>query len=136
MIEGLLDGTVDMIATDHAPHAAVEKAGGLEKSAMGVVGLETSFAVCYTHLVKPGILSLARLIALMSVNPGRRFGIGTELEEGQPADLCAFALQCTIHRRAQTVSASMGAATPFAGQRLFGVCKYTLVNGGIVWQQQ
>ena len=133
LIEGLCDGTVDMIATDHAPHSAEEKAKGLEKSAMGVVGLETSFAVCYTHLVKPGILTLEQLIEKMSIAPGRRFGIGTEIEEGQPADLCAFALneQYTVE---PDRFASMGRATPFAGQKLFGVCKYTIVNGGIVWQ--
>ena len=134
LIEGIIDGTVDMIATDHAPHSAEEKSRGLEKSAMGVVGLETAFAVCYTHLVKPGIISLERLIELMSAAPARRFGIGASLSVGQPADLCAFALNESF-----TVDpgkfASMGRATPFAGQTLFGVCKYTIVNGGIVWQQ-
>ena len=133
LIAGLCDGTIDMIATDHAPHSAEEKSRGLEKSAMGVVGLETSFAVCYTYLVKPGIITLEQLIEKMSIAPGRRFGIGTEIEEGQPADLCAFALdeQYTVEPER---FASMGRATPFAGQKLFGVCKYTIVNGGIVWQ--
>ncbi|MBQ2767763.1 MAG: dihydroorotase [Clostridia bacterium] len=134
LIEGIIDGTVDMIATDHAPHSAEEKTRGLEKSAMGVVGLETAFAVCYTHLVKTGIIPLERLIDLMSIAPARRFGIGASLSVGQPADLCAFALNESF-----TVDpskfASMGKATPFAGQTLFGVCKYTIVNGGIVWQQ-
>ncbi len=134
LIEGIIDGTVDMIATDHAPHSAEEKSRGLEKSAMGVVGLETAFAVCYTHLVKTGIISLSRLIELMSTAPARRFGIGASLEVGRPADLCAFALdeQFTVD---PSKFASMGKATPFAGQKLFGVCKYTIVNGGIVWQQ-
>ncbi len=133
LIEGLCDGTIDMIATDHAPHSAEEKSRGLEKSAMGVVGLETSFAVCYTHLVKPGIITLEQLIEKMSIAPGRRFGIGSEIEEGLPADLCAFDLneQYTVEPER---FASMGRATPFAGQNLFGVCKYTIVNGGIVWQ--
>ncbi|MBQ3125891.1 MAG: dihydroorotase [Clostridia bacterium] len=133
LIEGLCDGTIDMIATDHAPHSAEEKSRGLEKSAMGVVGLETSFAVCYTHLVKPGIITLEQLIEKMSINPGRRFGMGTEIEVGQAADLCAFDLneQYTVEPGR---FASMGHATPFAGQNLFGVCKYTIVNGGLVWQ--
>ena len=134
LLEGIVDGTIDMIATDHAPHSPEEKAKGLAGSAMGVVGLETSFGVCYTRLVKPGIISLERLIDLMSIAPGRRFGIGSEIEAGQPADLCAFALheQYTVDPER---FASMGRATPFAGQKLFGVCKYTIVNGGIVWQQ-
>ena len=92
LIEGLLDGTIDMIATDHAPHSREEKGRGLEKSAMGVVGLETAFAAVYTHLVKPGRLSLGRLVDLLHGNPARRFGFGTPLAEGSPADLTAFDL--------------------------------------------
>ena len=76
LLAGIQDGTVDMIATDHAPHAPEEKAGGLEKSLNGIVGLETAFPVLYTHLVRPGILSLETLIDLMHTNPARRFGIG------------------------------------------------------------
>lgn len=79
LIEGLLDGTIDMIVTDHAPHSREEKARGLEKSAMGVVGLETSFAACYTSFVKPGVLPLGKLMDLMHDAPMRRFGCGTEL---------------------------------------------------------
>ena len=75
LIEAVLDGTVDMIATDHAPHSADEKSRGLEKSAMGIVGLETAFPLLYTYLVKPGIVSLEKLVELMHVNPCRRFGI-------------------------------------------------------------
>ncbi|HIY32380.1 MAG TPA: dihydroorotase, partial [Candidatus Evtepia faecavium] len=82
LLAGIQDGTVDMIATDHAPHASEEKAGGLEKSLNGIVGLETAFPVLYTHLVRPGILSLETLIDLMHTNPARRFGIGAPLEEG------------------------------------------------------
>ena len=77
LIQGIQDGTIDMIATDHAPHSAEEKGRGLEKSAMGVVGLETSFAACYTHLVRPGIISLEKLVDLMHGAPRRRFGFGT-----------------------------------------------------------
>ncbi|MBR6543622.1 MAG: dihydroorotase, partial [Anaerotignum sp.] len=80
LIAGILDGTIDMIATDHAPHSAEEKSKGLEKSMMGVVGLETAFPVLYTELVKKGVLSLNKLIELMHTNPRNRFGIGTALE--------------------------------------------------------
>ena len=82
LIEGLLDGTIDMLVTDHAPHSREEKARGLEKSAMGVVGLETSFAASYTALVQTGILPLGKLVDLMHGAPMRRFGCGTELAEG------------------------------------------------------
>ena len=135
LIEGLLDGTIDMIATDHAPHSAEEKGRGLEKSAMGVVGLETAFAAVYTHLVKPGILSMERLMALLNGNAAKRFGFGTPLEEGQPADLTVFDLDkpYTVDpERFQT----MGRATPFAGMELYGVCKLTMVDGRIVWQEE
>ena len=134
LIEGLLDGTIDMIATDHAPHSAEEKSRGLEKSAMGVVGLETAFAAVYTHLVKPGILSMERLMALLNGNAAKRFGFGTPLEAGQPADLTVFDLDkpYTVDpERFQT----MGRATPFAGMELYGVCKLTMVDGRIVWQE-
>ncbi len=134
LIEGLLDGTIDMIATDHAPHSAEEKGRGLEKSAMGVVGLETAFAAVYTHLVKPGILSMERLMALLNGNAAKRFGFGTPLEAGQPADLTVFDLDkpyAVDPARFQT----MGRATPFAGMELYGVCKLTMVDGRIVWQE-
>ena len=90
LIEGLLDGTIDMLVTDHAPHSREEKAQGLEKGAMGVVGLETSFAASYTALVRPASCRLGKLVDLMHGAPMRRFGYGTELAEGQPADLTAF----------------------------------------------
>ena len=134
LIEGLLDGTIDMIATDHAPHSAEEKGRGLEKSAMGVVGLETAFAAVYTHLVKPGILSMERLMALLNGNAAKRFGFGPPLEAGQPADLTVFDLDkpyAVDPARFQT----MGRATPFAGMELYGVCKLTMVDGRIVWQE-
>ena len=135
LIAGICDGTIDMIATDHAPHSAEEKARGLERSAMGVVGLETSFAACYTHLVKPGILPLAKLIDLMHGAPMRRFGIGTELAAGQPADLTVFDLN-----RSRTVDPeqflSKGRATPFSGMELSGVCRMTMIGGEIVWKEE
>ena len=85
LVEGILDGTIDMIITDHAPHSAEEKSRGLEKSLMGVVGLECAFAVLYTGLVKPGILSLEKLLDLMWGAPKRRFGVGTPIAAGEPA---------------------------------------------------
>lgn len=135
LIEGLLDGTIDMLVTDHAPHSREEKGRGLEKSAMGVVGLETSFAAAYTHLVKPGILSLSKLVDLMHGAPMRRFGCGTELAVGQPADLTAFDLE-----ESYTVDPekflTLGRATPFAGTELTGVCKMTMIGGEIVWEEK
>ena len=135
LIEGLLDGTIDMIVTDHAPHSREEKARGLEKSAMGVVGLETSFAACYTSFVKPGVLPLGKLVDLMHDAPMRRFGCGTELAIGQPADLTVFNLsESYVVEPEQFLS--MGRATPFAGVTLTGVCKMTMIDGKIVWKEE
>ena len=135
LIEGLLDGTIDMLVTDHAPHSREEKAQGLEKSAMGVVGLETSFAASYTALVQTGILPLGKLVDLMHGAPMRRFGCGTELAEGQPADLTAFDLTKTYTVDPETFL-TMGRATPFAGRALTGVCKLTMVGGEPVWKEE
>lgn len=135
LIAGILDGTVSMIATDHAPHEAETKNRGLEKSAMGVVGLETAFAVMYTFFVKKGVFPLEKLVELMSVNPAKRFGIGSPLEEGRPADLAVFDLS-----REWTVDPerflSLGRATPFAGMTLSGQCVLTLVGGEAAWQDE
>ena len=135
LIEGLLDGTIDMLVTDHAPHSREEKARGLEKSAMGVVGLETSFAASYTALVQTGILSLEKLVDLMHGAPMRRFGCGTELAEGQPADLTAFDLTKTYTVDPETFL-TMGRATPFAGRALTGVCKLTMIGGSHIWKEE
>ena len=135
LIEGLLDGTIDMLVTDHAPHSREEKARGLEKSAMGVVGLETSFAASYTALVQTGILPLEKLVDLMHGAPMRRFGCGTELAEGQPADLTAFDLTRTYTVDPETFL-TMGRATPFAGRALTGVCKLTMIGGEPVWKEE
>lgn len=128
LIEGILDGTVDMIATDHAPHSAEEKSRGLQGSAMGIVGLETAFPVLYTELVKTGILSLTHLAQLMSVAPRLRFGlpIGNDFSIWDLND-------CRIVDPAQFLS--KGRATPFAGRMLYGVCKQTIYGGNIVWQE-
>lgn len=135
LLAGIQDGTVDMIATDHAPHAPEEKAGGLEKSLNGIVGLETAFPVLYTHLVRPGILSLETLIDLMHTNPARRFGIGAPLEEGAPADLTVFDLDAQYTIRPEDFL-SQGKSSPFAGERVFGKCLLTLSDGEIAWQAE
>ena len=135
LIEGLLDGTIDMLVTDHAPHSREEKARGLEKSAMGVVGLETSFTASYTALVQTGILPLEKLVDLMHGAPMRRFGCGTELAEGQPADLTAFDLTKTYTVDPETFL-TMGRSTPFAGCALTGVCKLTMIGGEPVWKEE
>ena len=134
LIEGLLDGTIDMLVTDHAPHSHEEKAKGLEKSAMGVVGLETSFAASYTHLVKKGILPLEKLVELMHTSPMRRFGCGTEIAVGQVADLTVFDLNETYTVDPETFL-TMGRATPFTGTQLTGACKLTMIGGEIVWKE-
>lgn len=115
LIEGIKDGTIDCIATDHAPHTADEKGRGLKGSAMGVVGLETAFGVCHTHLVKTGIISLQRLVELMCLNPRRIFGLEVEGE----ANLAIFDLMknWTVD---SSKFASMGKATPFEGMELNG----------------
>lgn len=124
LIEGIKDGTIDCIATDHAPHTADEKSRGLKGSAMGVVGLETAFGVCYTHLVKTGIITLKRLVELMSLNPRRIFRLEVEGE----ANLSVFDLE-----REWTVDSnefrSMGKATPFEGMELTGKPTALLYNG-------
>ena len=135
LIEGIVDGTIDMIATDHAPHSAEEKGRGLEKSAMGVVGLETAFAAMYTHLVKPGIITMERLVELMHTAPRRRFGVGTALKEGGAADFTVFDVN-----RSYTVDPAefktMGRATPFTGMELYGRCLLTMKDGHVVWQEE
>ena len=134
LVEGILDGTIDMIITDHAPHSAQEKSRGLEKSLMGVVGLECAFAVLYTGLVKGGILSLEKLLDLMHTAPARRFGVGTPIAVGQPADLTVFDLE-----KKWTVDPeqflSLGRATPFQGWEVQGACKMTFIGGEIAWQE-
>ena len=126
LLQGILDGTIDMIATDHAPHSAEEKSRGLEKSAFGIVGIETAFPILYTYLVKPGILSLDELLELLCVNPRRRFGLplGTDysiwdLNAAYPIDPEDFL--------------SKGRATPFAGWQVSGKCIATICDGKLVY---
>ena len=135
LIEGIVDGTIDMIATDHAPHSAEEKGRGLEKSAMGVVGLETAFAAMYTHLVKTGVITMERLVELMHTAPCRRFGIGSELKEGGIANFTVFDLEKSYTVDPEEFK-TMGRATPFTGMELFGRCLLTMKDGAIVWQEE
>ncbi len=134
LIEGIKDGTIDVIATDHAPHSAEEKSKGLEKSMMGVVGIETAFAVCYTKLVKTGIITLEKLTELLSVNAKSRFGIGSEIKVGEKADLTIFDLDANFTVNPQEFL-SKGKATPFEGWKLCGRCKLTMVDGKIVYNE-
>jgi dihydroorotase len=127
LLEGILDGTIDMIATDHAPHSAEEKSRGLEKSLMGVVGLETAFPVLYTELVEPGMLSLEKLVALLCLNPRERFG----LPAGE--DFTVFDLGAAyVIDPADFVS--LGRATPFEGRTVHGKCLLTVCQGRVAWQ--
>lgn len=134
LIEGIKDGTIDLIITDHAPHSAEEKSKGLSGSAMGVVGLEVCFPVLYTNLVKTGIISLEKLLELMNTNARKIFGIGTEIKVGQPADLTVYDLNEEYDIDSSTF-VSMGRATPFDGNHVFGRCKMTMCDGNIVWNE-
>ncbi len=134
LIEGILDGTIDMIATDHAPHSAGEKSQGLEKSAMGITGLETAFPVLYTELVKKNIISIEKLIELMSVNPRKRFKIPGGLSIGDAADITVIDTEKSrIINPAEFLS--KGKSTPFAGRKVWGECVMTISKGEIVWQE-
>ena len=129
------DGTIDVVATDHAPHTAEEKSRGLEFSAMGVVGLETSFAVIYTKLVKQGIISLEKAIEVMAEAPRRIFGLGGGLREGEAADIAVFDLEKSFTVDPDTFL-SMGRSTPFEGWQLQGECCLTLVDGKVAYEKR
>ena len=128
LLQGVLDGTVDMIATDHAPHSVQEKAQGLEKSPFGIVGLETALPVLYTQLVKPGVLSVQRLLELLVYTPRRRFGI----PEDRSFSLWRLDEAFTVQPDAFL---SLGRATPYAGERLLGVNYLTVLNGKAVYER-
>jgi len=132
--KGLLDGTIDAIATDHAPHSAEEKAKGLKGSAMGIVGLETAFPVLYTNLVETGILPLQKLIELLTVRPEKRFGILGGIRIGQPADLTVFDLNESFLIDPEEFY-SKGRSTPFAGNSVKGRCLMTFAEGEMVYSR-
>lgn len=129
LIEGINDGTIDMIATDHAPHSAEEKGRGLEKSLMGIVGLETAFPVLYTELVTKNIITLDRLVELMSFKPKERFGIDTN------NDFAVFDIS-EAYKIDPEDFLSMGRATPFAGREVFGRCLLTVHNEKVVYKAE
>ena len=135
LLEGLADGTIDMIATDHAPHSAGEKSRGLKGSAMGIVGLETAFPLLYTYLVKKGVVTLERLVQLMSVSPARRFGIPCGIAPGAEANLALYDLE-KEYVIDPDAFLSMGRATPFAGWTVSGECAETIYKGATVWNRQ
>ena len=132
LIEGIKDGTIDMIITDHAPHSAEEKGKGLAGSAMGVVGLEVAFPVLYTNLVKTGVITIEKLLDLMNTNPRKIFKIGTEIKVGELADLTVYDLNENYNIDSSTF-VSMGKATPFDGDNVYGKCKMTICKGNVVW---
>lgn len=135
LVEGLADGTVDMVATDHAPHSDEEKSRGLAGSLMGVIGLEFAFPVLYTGLVATGRISLHRLAEAMSAAPLARFGLpGGDIRDGAPADLAVFDLsrEWTVRGRD---SASKGSSTPFEGMKVRSKNTMTILNGEIIWKE-
>ena len=128
LIEGIVDGTVDMIATDHAPHSAEEKSRGLEKSAFGIVGIETAFSIMYTHLVKTGKITMERLCELMCIAPRERFGFKYD------NSYSVFELE-TPYTVDPEKFASMGRSTPFAGAELYGRCVLNVIDGKTVYSE-
>ncbi len=127
LIEGIRDGTIDMIATDHAPHSSEEKSKGLKDSLMGVVGLETAFAVMYTELVMKNVITLEKLVELMSINPRKRFGFE------QSMDFAVFDVSEKYEVRPEEFK-TMGRATPFDGKEVYGKCLLTVCGGEIVYR--
>lgn len=128
LIEGIKDGTIDMIATDHAPHSAEEKSRGLEGSLMGVVGLETAFPILYTHLVKKNVITLERLIELMSINPRKRFGLSLDISDFSVWDLEKE------YKIDPDEFLSKGRSTPFEGMTVCGECVLTCAKGKTVYK--
>lgn len=128
LIEGIIDGTIDMIATDHAPHSAEEKSKGLENSAFGVVGIETAFPIMYTYLVKTGIITMERLVELMAINPRKRFGI----ELGNDYTIWNVEEEYMVDPKEFI---SLGKATPFKGWKVNGRCLLTVCDGKIVYKK-
>ncbi len=129
LIEGIKDGTIEMIATDHAPHSKEEKSKGLANSAFGIVGIETAFAVCYTGLVKTGIISLEKLVDLLAINPRKRFNIPL----GKDFSVWDLNEEFVVNPEEFL---SKGRATPFEGQKLFGVNLLTVCNGEVVYKRK
>ena len=134
LLEGICDGTVDMIATDHAPHSEEEKSKGLEGSLMGITGLECAFPILYTKLVKTNIITLEKLISLLNTNANKRFEIGSSIEIGKKADITVFDLN-EKYKIDSSKFNSMGKSTPFDGETVYGRCKMTICGGRIIWKE-
>jgi len=127
LLEGIKDGTIDMIATDHAPHSPEEKSRGLEKSAFGIVGIETAFPLLYTYLVRPGIITMERLMELLVYSPRKRFGIPL----GEDYSIWDLSEEYAID---PDEFLSKGKATPFEGQKVYGRCLETVCGGKTVYK--
>lgn len=135
LIEGLLDGTIDFIATDHAPHAADEKAGSMEEAPFGIVGLETAFPLLYTHFVKKGVITLKQLVDYMTIKPSEAFSLPYGiLAEGQIADLTVVDIE-TIQDIDPEKFLSKGKNTPFVGWQCSGWPVLTICEGEVVWSK-
>ncbi|MGX7029878.1 dihydroorotase [Vagococcus zengguangii] len=136
LIEGLLDGTIDCIATDHAPHTDEEKAVSMTEAPFGIVGSETAFSLMYTHFVKTGRFTLKQVVDWMTIRPANIFGLscGT-LDIGSPADLAIYQLDKEIEINADEFE-SKSFNTPFIGEKVLAETLYTLVNGKIVWSKE
>lgn len=134
LIAGLLDGTIDMVATDHAPHSEKEKSGSMREASFGIVGIETAFSLMYTHFVKNGIVDLNQLIKWMSTNPANLFHLPEgQLQVGQPADITLMELDQPYQIDANDFL-SKGKNSPFIGEQVYGKTKLTLVDGNIAYQ--
>ncbi len=134
LIEGILDGTIEVMATDHAPHAENEKAKGLEKSAFGIVGIETVFPLMYTHFVRTGRMTFEHLMEIMSANPRRLFALDGKLAVGERADLAILDLDHEYEIRSEEFL-SMGHSTPFEGWKVYGECVMTISRGEIAYEK-
>ena len=129
LIEGLIDGTIDMIATDHAPHSQEEKSKGLEKSAFGITGIELAFPLLYTHLVKKGVITLETLISKMCIKPRKRFGFSLNKD-----DYTVFNVDSEYEILAENLL-SKGKSTPFDREKVFGKCYLTVKDGKTVYKR-
>ena len=137
LIDGLLDGTIDMIATDHAPHSIDEKTGDMREASFGITGSETAFAMLYTKFVKTGIFTLEQLLQWMSINPAEKFGMqdAGELLPGKSADLAIFDLNKEYVIKEEDYL-SKGINTPFTGEKVYGQTVLTMVDGQKVYQKE
>lgn len=130
LIEGICDGTIDMIATDHAPHSFEEKNKGLKQSLNGIVGLETAFPILYTYLVKEDIITLEKLVEIMSIKPAKRFNLDIEIKEGSTANFVVFDLDEEYEVNADKFL-SKGKSSPFIGYKVYGKCLMNVINGKV-----